>query len=66
MLYDHVTQFDTYLDGVMFMSIPTADERMPRRKDHINDEDDNYINFFTVGPIEDDAKKVTGKFKTFV
>ena len=50
----------------MFTCMPTADERMSRRKDHINDNGDNYINFFTVGPIEDDPKKVTGKFNQLI
>ena len=47
------------MDDVFFDS----KSKYPRddRRRGINDKEDRYINFFTVGPMEEDAKRVTGK-----
>lgn len=50
------------MDDVFF-----AKSQYPRDDPHddrmrgINDKEDKYINFFTVGPMKEDAKRVTGK-----
>ena len=44
------------------MVLPTPDQRIPRRSG-VDDENDVYINFLTVGPISEDARKVTGILK---
>ena len=48
-----------YLDKVYFDS-PKQTLRADRRKG-IKDEEDRYINFFTVGPMKEDARRVTGR-----
>lgn len=43
----------------MFICPPNGDKRIDQRSGK-DDSDDFYINFFTVGPITQDARRVTG------
>lgn len=53
------SQLDDVLETTFFMTLPNPDERMSRRSG-IDDLNDVYINFLTIGPITQDARRVTG------
>ena len=52
---------DDDLEGVFFNDEVKGEERIKRRSG-INDQDDYYVNFFVIGPVDTESRKVTGKF----
>ena len=50
---------DDYLEEVFFMDKVTGEDR-PKRRSGIGDKDDYYVNFFVIGPVDTESRKVTG------
>ena len=61
-LFVHILKkMDIYLDKVFFNDTVSGDNR-PKRRSGIGDKDDYYVNFFVIGPVDTESRKVTGKF----
>ena len=52
---------DEYLEPVFFNDKVLGDDRT-RRRSGVGDKDDYYVNFFVIGPVDTESRKVTGKF----
>ena len=50
---------DNYLEEVFFNDKLNGEDRLKRRSG-VGDEDDYYVNFFVIGPVDTESRKVTG------